>query len=102
MQLTPREHERLLIFTAAELARRRLAEGTRLSHPDAVALAADIALETARRGATYDEVAASVTGILTRDQLEPGVADLLDGPIQVEAVFGDGSRLVALRGLVAR
>jgi urease subunit gamma/beta len=102
MQLTPREHERLLIFTAAELARRRLAEGTRLSHPDAVALAADIALETARRGATYDEVTSCVAGIFTLDQLEPGVADLLDGPIQVEAVFADGSRLVALRGLVAR
>jgi urease gamma subunit len=100
MQLTPREHERLLIFTAAELARRRIAEGTRLSHPDAVALAADVALEAARRGASYDEVAASVAGIVTRDQLEPGVAELLDGPIQVEVVFGDGSRLVALRGLV--
>jgi urease subunit gamma/beta len=102
MQLTPREVERLLIFTAAELARRRIAEGIALSHPDAVALACDTALETARRKGSYDEVTASVVGLFAPDQLEPGVAELLDGPIQVEAVFGDGSRLVPLRGLVTR
>lgn len=102
MQLTPREIERLLVFTAAELARRRIASGIALSHPDAVALACDVALEAARGGGSYDEVVASVRGLFTPDQLEAGVAELLDGPIQVEAVFGDGSRLVPLRGLVAR
>jgi urease gamma subunit len=100
MQLTPREHERLLVFTAAELARRRLAEGTMLSHPDAVALAADTVLERARRGESYEEVRASVHGLLRREQLLPGVADLLEAPHQVEASFGDGSRLVPLERLV--
>jgi urease gamma subunit len=101
MQLTPREHERLLVFLAAELARRRLADGTLLSHPDAVALASDTVLEEARRGKSYEEARASVHGLFERDQLVPGVAELLEAPLQVEAVFGDGSRLVPLERLVA-
>lgn len=101
MQLTPREVERLLMFTAAELARRRLADGVALSHPEAVAIAADTALEKARRGASYDEVCASVHGLFRVDQLLPGVGSLLQAPLQVEAVFGDGSRLVPLERLVA-
>jgi urease subunit gamma len=101
MQLTPREHERLLVFLAAELARRRLADGTLLSHPDAVALASDTVLEEARRGKSYEEARASVHGLFERDQLVSGVAELLEAPLQVEAVFGDGSRLVPLERLVA-
>ncbi|QEC47406.1 urease subunit gamma [Baekduia soli] len=101
MQLSPRELERLQLFTAAELARRRLREGVPLSHPDCVALACDIALEAARAGRSYAEVRASVRGIVRADQLFPGVAELLHGPLQVEATFGDGSRLVALEDLVA-
>jgi urease gamma subunit len=101
MQLTPREQERLLIFTAAELARRRLGEGILLSHPDAIALAADRVLETARAGASYAEARAAAHGLLRRDQLLPGVAELLAAPAQVEAVFGDGTRLVPLERLVA-
>jgi urease gamma subunit len=101
MQLTPREQERLLIFTAAELARRRLGEGILLSHPDAVALAADTVLERARAGGSYEEARAAAHGLLRRDQLLPGVAELLAGPAQVEAVFGDGRRLVPLERLVA-
>jgi len=102
MQLTPREVERLLIFTAAELARRRLAEGVLLSHPDAIALASDTVLEKARAGAGYDIVRESVHGLFSRDQLHPGVAELLESPAQIEAVFGDGSRLVPLEKLVRR
>ena len=101
MQLTPREAERLLIFTAAELARRRLDQGIALSHPDAIALASDAVLERARAGGNYEEARAAAHGIVRRDQLLPGVADLLQGPAQVEAVFGDGSRLVPLERLVA-
>jgi urease subunit gamma/beta len=101
VQLTPREVERLLVFTAAELARRRLADGVPLSHPEAVALASDTVLERARRGATYDEARESVHGLFGPAQLLPGVAALLAGPHQVEAVFGDGSRLVPLERLVA-
>ncbi len=100
MQLSGRETERLLIFAAAELARRRLREGIPLSHPDCVALASDVALEAARAGRSYAEVQSSVEGIVTRSQLLAGVAELLEEPLQVEATFGDGSRLVALRGLV--
>jgi urease gamma subunit len=101
MQLTPRETERLMIFTAAELARRRLREGIRLSHPDCVALACDVALERARAGASWDDVRGSVHGLFAMAQLEPGVAELLDAPLQLEATFGDGSRLVPLERLVA-
>lgn len=101
MQLTPREVERLLIFTAAELARKRLADGVPLSHPEAVALASDEVLERARRGASLEEARASVHSLFRREQLLPGVAELLDGPHQVEAVFDDGSRLVHLEQLVA-
>jgi len=93
MQLTPKEAERLLIFTAAELARRRLAEGVPLSHPDAIALASDVVLEEAR---------VSVHGLLSREQLFPGVAELLAAPAQIEAVFDDGTRLVPLEKLVRR
>jgi urease gamma subunit len=101
VQLTPKEAERLLIFTAAELARRRLDQGIQLSHPDAIALASDAVLERARAGGGYDEARAAAHGIVRRDQLLPGVAELLQGPAQVEAVFGDGSRLVPLERLVA-
>lgn len=100
MQLTPKESERLLIFTAAELARRRLAEGIPLSHPDAIALASDIVLERARAGAGYDDTRASVHELFSRDQLVPGVAELLEAPAQIEASFGDGTRLVPLEQLV--
>jgi len=101
MQLSPRELERLQLFTAAELARRRLREGIPLSHPDCVALACDVALEAARAGRSYEQVRDAVRGLVRADQLFPGVRELLDAPLQVEAVFGDGSRLVALEGLVA-
>lgn len=101
MQLTPREVERLLVFTAAELARRRLEQGTPLSHPDAVALASDTVMEQARRGKSYEEARSSVHGLLRREQVLPGVPELLEAPLQVEAVFGDGSRLVPLERLVA-
>jgi urease gamma subunit len=101
MQLTPREQERLLIFTAAQLAQRRLDAGILLSHPDAIALASDRVLETARAGASYAEARAAAHGLLRPDQLLPGVAELLAAPAQVEAVFGDGSRLVPLERLVA-
>jgi urease subunit gamma len=102
MQLTPKENERLLIFLAAELARRRLAEGIPLSHPDAIALASDTLLERARAGSGYEEARASVHGLFAREQLVPGVAELLEAPAQVEAVFGDGTRLVPLERLVRK
>lgn len=100
MQLTPKEIERVLIFSAAELARRRLHDGVALSHPEAVALASDEVLERARRGATFEEAQAAAHGLFERTQLLPGVPELLEDPLQVEAIFDDGTRLVPLERLV--
>lgn len=100
MQLTPREVERLQIFTAAELARRRLRDGVELSHPEAVAIASDEILEAARRGASFEAARAAAHGLFTPGQLLPGVPELLEAPHQVEALFGDGSRLVPIERLV--
>ena len=101
MQLTPREIERLHIFTAAELARRRLRDGVALSHPEAVALASDKILEAARRGADFETARQSVHGMFAPGQLLEAVPALLEAPHQVEALFGDGSRLVPLENLVS-
>jgi urease gamma subunit len=101
MLLTAREQERLMIFTAAELARRRLREGIPLSYPDVVALACDVALERARAGATYEEVCRSVHGLVRADALVEGVEALVAEPHEVEAGFGDGTRIVPLERLVA-
>ncbi len=101
MQLSPREVERLQIFTAAELARKRLGDGVELSHPEAIALASDEILEAARRGASFDDARSCVHGFFTREQLIEGVPELLETPHQVEAVFGDGSRLVPIERLVS-
>ena len=100
MQLTPRELERLQIFTAAELARRRRSDGVTLSHPEAIAIASDEILEAARRGATFEQARACVHGLFGAEELLPGVAGLLESPHQVEALFGDGSRLVPIEKLV--
>ena len=100
MQLSPREIERLQIFTAAELARRRLADGVALSHPEAIAIASDEILEGARRGKSFTESRESVHGLFASEQLLEGVPALLEAPHQVEALFGDGSRLVPIERLV--
>ena len=101
MQLTPREVERLLVFTAAELARRRLAEGSPAQPPGRRCAGLRHGHGGARRGKSYEEARSSVHGLLRREQLLPGVPELLEAPLQVEAVFGDGSRLVPLERLVA-
>ncbi len=100
MQLTPRELERLQIFTAAELARRRLTDGVPLSHPEAVAIASDTILEAARRGADFETARKTVHGMFEPEQLLEAVPALLESPHQVEALFGDGSRLVPIDNLV--
>jgi urease subunit gamma/beta len=95
MRLTAWEEERLLIFTAAELARRHRDAGLRLNHPEAVAIACDAMLEAARAGGSYPEVAAAGRSAVTIDQLMPGVAALVD-EVRLEVLFGDGPRLVVL------
>jgi urease subunit gamma/beta len=95
MRLTPWEEERLLIFTAAELARRHRAAGLRLNHPEAVALICDAMLEAARAGAGFEEVEAAGRGAVGRDEVIDGVATLLD-EVRLEVLLGDGSRLIVL------
>ncbi len=95
MRLTPTEIDRLLVFLAAELARRRRARGLRLNHPEALAIIADTMHEAARAGAGYDEVAAAGAAALTEDDVLEGVPELL-GTVRVECLFSDGMRIVAV------
>jgi urease subunit gamma/beta len=95
MLLTPTELERLTIFTAAELARRRRAKGLKLNYPEAVALIADAILEGAREGRSVAEMMGLGSTLLTTDDVMPGVAGML--PIlQVEGTFPDGTKLVTV------
>jgi urease gamma subunit len=95
MRLTPWEEERLLIFSAAELARRHRSAGLKLNHPEAVALICDAMLESARAGAIYSEVEAAGRSAVHRDELMDGVEALVD-EVRLEVLLGDGSRLVVL------
>jgi urease gamma subunit len=95
MRLTPRELERLQLFSAAELARKRRARGVKLNYPEAVALICDEIIEAARDGKTMDEAMQVATTILRRADVMEGVADMLD-KLQVEAMFADGMKLVTL------
>ncbi len=95
MRLTRWEEERLLIFSAAELARRHRGAGIPLNHPEAVALICDAMLEAARAGGTLADVEAAGRSAVTRDQLIDGVPTLLH-EIRLEVLVGDGSRLVVL------
>jgi urease subunit gamma/beta len=95
MRLTPWEEERLLIFSAAELARRHRSAGLPLNAPEAIALICDAMLEAARAGATYEEVEAAGRAAVSFDDVLPGVRDLVD-EVHVEVLMGDGARLVLL------
>ncbi|UOM34166.1 urease subunit gamma [Acuticoccus sp. I52.16.1] len=95
MLLTPTEYERLTIFTAAELARKRRARGRTLNYPEAVALITDEILEGARDGRTVADLISYGSTILTTDDVMTGVADMMD-MIQVEGVFPDGTKLVTV------
>jgi urease subunit gamma/beta len=93
MHLTPREQERLLLASGAELARRRLARGARLGAPDAVALVCDEICELAWDGVPYDEIVARARTVLSPERLVDGVAAAVPS-LQVEALFPHGSVLV--------
>ncbi|PKZ63466.1 Urease subunit alpha [Gordonia terrae] len=95
MHLTPKDEDRLLLFLAAELSRRRRSRGLRLTYPEARALIADEVAEAARGGASVSEAAAFGASLLTDDDVAPGVADLL-GSVQVEGFFDDGQKLVTV------
>jgi len=96
MRLTPTDRDRLLIFTAAELARARRARGLQLNVPEATALIADTVCEAARDGARLMQAAAAGANVLTEADVLPGVPDIV-GEVKVEAVFNDGTRLVVVR-----
>ena len=95
MMLTPTEIERLTIFTAAELARKRRSKGLALNHPEAVALISDEILEGAREGRRVAELMSFGSTLLTSDDVMPGVAELMP-MIQVEGTFPDGTKLVTV------
>lgn len=94
MQLTPRETEKLLVYVAADLARRRRARGLRLNLPEAVALITEAMLEGARDGRSATEVMSLGRTVLTRDDVLAEVPELLP-VVQVEATFPDGTKLVS-------
>ncbi|MFY7916160.1 MAG: urease subunit gamma [Rubrivivax sp.] len=95
MELTPREKDKLLIFTAALLAERRRARGLRLNHPEAVALITAAVMEGARDGKTVAQLMGEGKTVLTRADVMEGVADMIPD-IQVEATFPDGTKLVTV------
>ena len=95
MDLSPREKDKLLIFTASLLAERRLARGLKLNHPEAVALITAAILEGARDGRSVADLMAHGRTILGRAQVMDGVAELIP-EIQVEATFPDGTKLVTV------
>ena len=95
MELTPREKDKLLIFTAALVAERRRARGLRLNHPEAVALISAAILEGARDGRTVAELMSFGKTILARTDVMDGVAEMIP-QIQVEATFADGTKLVTV------
>ena len=95
MELTPREKDKLLIFTAALLAERRRARGLKLNYPEAVALISAAIMEGARDGRTVAELMSEGTKILARAEVMDGVAEMIP-EIQVEATFPDGTKLVTV------
>jgi len=95
MDLTPRERDKLLIFTAALLAERRRARGLKLNHPEAVALITAAIMEGARDGKSVAELMTEGTRVLARTDVMDGVAEMIP-EIQVEATFPDGTKLVTV------
>lgn len=94
MQLTPREQEKLLVYVAADLARKRQARGLKLNLPESVALITEAMLEAARDGRSASEVMSLGRRVLTRDQVMEQVPDILH-VVQVEATFPDGTKLLS-------
>ncbi len=95
MELTPREKDKLLLFTAALVAERRLARGLRLNYPEAVAYVSAAIVEGARDGRTVAELMSHGATLLTRAQVQDGVPEMIP-EIQVEATFPDGTKLVTV------
>ena len=95
MQLTPREKDKLLVAMAAEVARKRLARGVKLNHPEAIALITDFVVEGARDGRSVADLMDAGAHVITRQQVMEGVPEMIHD-IQVEATFPDGTKLVTV------
>ena len=95
MELTPREKDKLLVFTAALVAERRRARGLKLNYPEAAALISAEVMEGARDGKTVAELMSLGKTILTKEDVMDGIADMLR-EVQVEATFPDGTKLVTV------
>jgi urease subunit gamma len=95
MHLTPREIEKVLIYSLADVALKRREKGIKLNHPESVAVICAAAMDGARQGKTVEEVMHEASQVLTRDDVMEGVADMIPF-VQLEAVFTDGSRLVTV------
>lgn len=100
MELTPREKDKLLIFTAALLAERRRARGLKLNYPEAVALISAAIMEGARDGRSVAELMSYGATILTRDDVMDGIPEMIPD-VQVEATFPDGTKLVTVHQPIA-
>lgn len=95
MELTPREKDKLLIFTAGLVAERRRARGLKLNYPEAIAYISAAILEAARDGRSVADLMSFGTTLLTRDEVMEGVPEMVP-EIQVEATFPDGTKLVTV------
>jgi urease subunit gamma len=95
MELTPRDKDKLMLFTAGILAERRKAKGLKLNYPEAIALISCEIMEGAREGRTVAEMMGAGREILTRDDVMEGVPEMIES-IQVEATFPDGTKLVTV------
>ena len=100
MELTPREKDKLLLFTAAMLAEQRKARGVKLNYPEAVALISGAIMEGARDGKSVAELMGYGTTLLTRDDVMDGIAEMIH-EVQVEATFPDGTKLVTVHNPIA-
>jgi urease subunit gamma len=95
MQLTPREKDKLLIFMAAEVARKRLSRGVKLNYPEAIALITDAVVEGARDGRSVADMMEAGAHVITREQCMDGIPEMIHD-VQVEATFPDGTKLVTV------
>lgn len=95
MQLTPREKDKLLVAMAAEVARRRLARGVKLNHPEAIALITDAVVEGAREGRSVADMMQAGAEVVRREDCMEGVPEMIH-EVQVEATFPDGTKLVTV------
>ena len=100
MELTPREKDKLLIFTAALLAERRKAKGLKLNYPEAVAYISAAIMEGAREGKTVAELMSEGTKLLSSEDVMEGIADMIHD-VQVEATFPDGTKLVTVHNPIS-